>query len=198
MLSALRTQDLQPRSARLLMNNFPQQPIAPQSGGIKKQWIILGSVIGVLVIVMGGCVACGALVGLSSLSDQNVASNDGEDPDNPRKSSGGNRGASSGTLAGTTWTGTSNCDDGDKIEMVMKFADSGNPIYEYQTKSGLRSVELTEAGQSFRFVPPGGGVNSITLDSLDVSSERVSHVMSFSSERTSGRHSRPKSLKNRH
>jgi hypothetical protein len=70
--------------------------------------------------------------------------------------------------------------------MIFKFADSGNPIYEYQTKSGLRSVELTEPGQLIRFVPPGGGVTSITVDSLDVSSDRASHVMSFSTERSGG------------
>jgi hypothetical protein len=174
-----------PTPGRLNMNNFPHQPIPQQATGIKKQWIILGSVIGVLVLVLGGCVACGALIGLSSLNNSNLANTDGDDPDNPRRSS-GRSSASSGTLAGTTWTGTSNCDDGDNIQMIMKFADSGNPIYEYQTKSGQRAVELTEAGQSLRFVPPGGGVTSITIDSLDVSSDRVSHTMSFSTERTSG------------
>lgn len=169
------------------MDNFPNQPLPQQSTGIKKQWIILGSVIGVLVIVMGGCVACGALIGLSSFSNSNVASTDADDPDNTRRSSGRSRsGSGSGALAGTTWTGTSSCDDGESLQMVFKFADSGNPIYEYQTKSGLRSVELSEAGQLIRFVPPGGGVTSITVDSLDVSSDRVSHTMSFSTESSSG------------
>lgn len=169
------------------MDNFSNRPLPPQSTGIKKQWIILGSVIGVLVIVMGGCVACGALIGLSSFTNSNVASTDGEDPDDSRRSSGrSSSGSGSGTLAGTTWSGTSNCDDGDKLQMVFKFAESGNPIYEYQTKSGLRSVELSEVGQLIRFVPPGGGVTSITVDSLDVSSDRVSHTMSFSTESSSG------------
>jgi hypothetical protein len=170
-------------SRRPAMNNFPQQSLPPQSN--KKLWIILGSVIGLLVIVMGGCVACGALIGLSSLSNSNVANTDTDDPDSPRRSS-VKSGSSSGALAGSNWTGTSNCDDGDNLEMIFKFADSGNPIYEYQTKSGLRSVELTEAGQLIRFVPPGGGVTSITVDSLDVSSDRASHVMSFSTERSGG------------
>ncbi|MEP6742167.1 MAG: hypothetical protein ABJB61_06675 [bacterium] len=137
--------------------------------------------------MMGGCVACGALIGISSLSNQNVANADADDSDDQRRSSGrSNRGTNSGTLASTTSTGTSNCDDGESIQMNMKFAESGNPIYEYQTKGGLRSVELSEAGQSFQFVPPGGGVTSITLESIDVSSERVSHVMSYSKERSSG------------
>jgi hypothetical protein len=170
---------------RPAMDNFPQQPPPAESGGIKKQWIILGAVIGVLVIVLGGCVACGALIGLSSLSNSNVAETNTADPDSPRRSS-GRSGSSSGALAGTTWTGTSNCDDGDNLEMIFKFADSGNPIYEYQTKSGLRSVELSEAGQLIRFVPPGGGVTSITVDSLDVSTDRASHVMSFATESSGG------------
>lgn len=185
MLAALRTQDVRLPSRKVTMNNFPQQPIPPQSNGIKKQWIILGSIIGVLVVVLGGCVACGALIGLSSLNNSNLAGTGSDDPDNSRRSS-GRSSSGSGTLAGTTWTGTSNCDDGESLQMVFKFADSGNPIYEYQTKGGLRSVELTEAGQSFRFVPPGGGVTSITIDSLDVSNDRVSHIMSFSTERSSG------------
>lgn len=166
------------------MNNFPQQPIPEQTTGIKKQWIILGAVIGVLVLVMGGCVACGALIGLSSLNNSNTRA---DDPDNPRRSSGrGRSGASSGSLSGTTWAGTSSCDDGDNMQMIFRFADSGNPLYEYQTKSGQRSVEITEVGQSLRFVPPGGGVTSITIDSLDVANDRVSHTMSFSTERSYG------------
>ncbi len=169
------------------MDNFPNQPLPQQSTGIKKQWIFIGAVIGVLVIVMGGCVACGALIGLSSFSNSKVASTDADDPDNTRRSSGRSRsGSGSGALAGTTWTGASSCDDGESLQMIFKFADSGNPIYEYQTKSGLRSVELSEAGQLIRFVPPGGGVTSITVDSLDVSSDRVSHTMSFSTESSSG------------
>ncbi|HZE62799.1 MAG TPA: hypothetical protein VE056_02930 [Pyrinomonadaceae bacterium] len=63
------------------MNNFPQQPTPPQASGIKRQWIILGSVIGVLVLVLGGCVACGALIGLSSLTNSNLANTDADDPD---------------------------------------------------------------------------------------------------------------------
>lgn len=166
------------------MNNFPQQPLPPQTTGIKKQWIILGAVIGVLVLVMGGCVACGALIGLSSLNNSN---SEAQDPDNSRGSSErGNSDTSSGSLSGTTWTGTSTCDDGENMQMIFKFAESGNPLYEYQTKSGQRSVELTEVGQSLRFVPPGGGVTSITIDSLNVASDRVSHTMSFSTERSYG------------
>lgn len=166
------------------MNNFPQQPIPEQPTGIKKQWIILGAVIGALVLVMGGCVACGALIGLSSLSNSNTRAND---PDNPSRSSErGSSGTSSGSLSGTTWAGTSTCDDGDNMQMLFKFAESGNPLYEYQTKSGQQSVEISEVGQSIRFAPSGGGVTSIRVDSLEVGSDHVSHTMSVSTERSYG------------
>lgn len=89
-------------------------------------------------------------------------------------------------LAGTTWKGSFKCDDGEDIEANYRFAASGNPIYEYQTSSGAREVELESAGQTLRFVPPGGGVRNITIDDISVSAERISHTMSISNERTSG------------
>lgn len=164
------------------MNNFPPTPHAPSANSNKRTWIILGAVIGVLVIVMGGCVACGALIGLSQLSDEN-------DPGSANENRGGTldgRRASRGGLAGTSWSGTLDCNDGDNLPVNYKFADSGNPLYDYQTKSGLRSVELNEAGQSLRFVPPEGGVTNITFESLDVSAQRMSHSMRVSKERTGG------------
>jgi hypothetical protein len=89
-------------------------------------------------------------------------------------------------LAGTTWKGAFACDDGDELQANYRFADSGNPIYEYQTRAGGREVELTEPGQTLRFVPPGGGVTNIVLDSIDVSPESISHTMTISQEKASG------------
>ena len=91
-----------------------------------------------------------------------------------------------GELAGTTWTGSFKCDDGDEIQANYRFASSGNPIYEYQTSSGAREIELETAGQTLRFVPPGGGVRNIVLEDISVTSERMSHTMSVSEERASG------------
>jgi hypothetical protein len=84
-----------------------------------------------------------------------------------------------------TWTGTLRCDSGDELPAVFKVAESGNPIYEYQTKSGDREVELTNSGQTFRFVPPDGGVTNVTVDSLDVSADRIKFSMSMSEEKSS-------------
>ena len=146
------------------MTNYQKQPSPPenvqrQAESNKKLWIVLGSIIGMCVILMGGCVACGALFGLSKLSK--------------------------GALAGT-WNGTLNCDDGNDQPLIFKFADTGNPLYDYQTSSGLKEAELTSPGQSLRFVPPGGGVTNIVLDSISVSSDRMSHTMSVSRERSGG------------
>ena len=90
------------------------------------------------------------------------------------------------TLAGSTWKGTFKCDDGDELPANYRFAESGNPIYEYQTRSGQREVELTEPGQTFRFVPPGGGVTSVLLDAITVAPESINHTMTISQEKASG------------
>ncbi|HKR60597.1 MAG TPA: hypothetical protein VJS64_12830 [Pyrinomonadaceae bacterium] len=84
-----------------------------------------------------------------------------------------------------TWTGALKCDNGDELPAVFKVSESGNPIYEYQTKSGDREVELTNAGQTFRFVPPDGGVTNVMVDSLDVSADRIKFSMSMSEEKAS-------------
>ena len=91
-----------------------------------------------------------------------------------------------GELAGTTWKGSFKCDDGDEIQANYRFAESGNPIYEYQTSGGAREVELESPGQTLRFVPPGGGVRNIVLDEISITPDRVSHTMRISEERTSG------------
>lgn len=163
------------------MTYYAQQPSPPENIPMptksnKKLWIILGSIIGVLVIMLGGCVACGALIGLSRLSDDSQTASD----------SGPSGTGKGGALAATNWTGTLNCDDGDNLPVVMKFAETGNPLYDYQTSSGLREVELTSPGQSFRFVPSGGGVTNIELNSISVTSDRMNHTMSVSRERSAG------------
>jgi hypothetical protein len=110
-----------------------------------------------------------------------------------REHQSGNSGPSSrasdekvGELAGTTWKGSFKCDDGAEIQANYRFAESGNPIYEYQSSAGAREVELESPGQTLRFVPPGGGVRNIVLDDISITTDRVSHTMSISEERTSG------------
>ena len=130
-----------------------------------------------------------ALIYLSSLNNRNLASSDSDsnttDERQPSSSRRNGTGAP-GTLGGTTWKGNMNCDDGDNVPVVLRFAESGSPIYDYQTNNGPREVELTSSGQIVRFVPPGGGVTTVEVDSLSVSSNRVSQAVSISHEGGAG------------
>jgi hypothetical protein len=103
----------------------------------------------------------------------------GGNPANPAPGGGGKT-----SMAGT-WNGTINCEPGGSTEAVYKVSASGNPIYEYQTKSGARQEELTSTGQVVRFVPPGGGVANVQVSSLSVGSDQISYGLNISEERTS-------------
>jgi hypothetical protein len=116
----------------------------------------------------------------------NLAGSGGDRPSDDSGSSSRSTDRSASELAGTTWKGSFKCDDGNDIQANYRFAESGNPIYEYQTSGGAREVELESPGQTLRFVPPGGGVRNIVLEDISVSPERISHTMSISEERTSG------------
>ena len=144
----------------------------------KTLWIILGSLIGVLVLVMSGCVACGALVGLSALS------NEGSTSKSNSKGSGG--WGVGGGVGSTTWNGRLTCDDNSEDDLVFKFASNGNPIYLYQSSGGSREEELTGPGQNFRFPAAGGGVTYVNVESLETSSEGVNYTVKVSHERASG------------
>jgi hypothetical protein len=87
------------------------------------------------------------------------------------------------SVAGT-WIGTINCEPGGSTQAIFRVSDNGNPIYDYQTKSGAREAELTSAGQVVRFVPPEGGVAEVRLDALSVAPDRISYTLSISEERT--------------
>lgn len=114
-------------------------------------------------------------------------SNPGGGGDRDRRESGSSsRSTGEGGLAEASWTGMVQCDDGDEMEAKYRIAASGNPIYEYQSKSGPREVELTEPGQMIRFVPPGGGVTTVVVDSISATPERISYSMSISDESSGG------------
>jgi len=148
-----------------------------QNSSNKKLWIVLGSVIGGLVIIMSGCAACGAIIGISSLS------NGGSTSSNSRSSGGW---GASGGLANSSFKGTLNCDDGDNLPVVFKFAASGNPIYGYNTSSGSREVELEGQGQRLEYAAEGGGATYINLDEFSVSGDRMSYTMTVSHQRAGG------------
>ncbi|HKO62469.1 MAG TPA: hypothetical protein VJV03_14995 [Pyrinomonadaceae bacterium] len=103
----------------------------------------------------------------------------------------GNSGSSSSAsntneAAEGSWRGTVTCDNGNEMEASYKIASSGNPVYEYQSKSGPREVELSEPGQMVRFVPPGGGVTTVVVDSISTSPERITYSLNISEESSGG------------
>lgn len=113
------------------------------------------------------------------------------DRDSGNEGNSGNSGSSrsdSGTSDSGegSWRGTVSCDNGNTMDASYKIAPSGNPVYEYQSKSGPREVELTEPGQVVRFVPPGGGVTTVTVDSISTSPERITYSLSVSEESSGG------------
>jgi hypothetical protein len=88
------------------------------------------------------------------------------------------------SLMAGTWIGTINCEPGGSTQAVFRVSDNGNPIYDYQTRSGAREAELTFVGQVVRFVPPEGGVADVRVDALSVAPDRISYTLSISEERT--------------
>lgn len=121
------------------------------------------------------CVA----IGLScNLSDRG-SGNEGGSDDSGSSSSDSRSGEGS-------WRGTVSCDNGETMDASYKIASSGNPVYEYQSKSGPREVELSEPGQVVRFVPPGGGVTTVTVDSISTSPERITYSLNVSEESSGG------------
>lgn len=107
----------------------------------------------------------------------------GSDEDN---SSPSRSGSDAGDASSGSWKGTVSCDDGNNLEASYKIAESGNPVYEYQSKSGPREVELSERGQMVRFVPPGGGVTTVVVDSISASPQRITYSLSISDESSGG------------
>ena len=167
------------------MNNpFPQQvqnPTQPSSN--RKLWFI-GIALGVIVVCMGSCVACASYLAISALDEE-----DQDDAQGRRKVSASNpdrgRGGAS-ELAGGSWSGALNCEDGDTMPVVIKVSEEGLPVYSYLTRGGDREEPIRSVGQTFRFVPPEGGVFNAVVDSLSVSADRFSYSTTTSSERAGG------------
>lgn len=124
------------------------------------------------------CVAIGFSC---NLSDRDSGSESNSDNSGSSRSDSGTFDSEEGS-----WRGTVSCDNGNTMDASYKIASSGNPVYEYQSKNGPREVELTEPGQVVRFVPPGGGVTTVTIDSISTSPERITYSLSVSEESSGG------------
>jgi hypothetical protein len=176
------------------MNNPSQQRVeppnyAPPPSSNRKLWII-GIVLGLILVCMGGCVACASFLAISAFNEnrQDSAptrrSGVSERGNTPQNKEGVDQAATE--LAGGSWSGALNCEDGDTLPVVIKVSGDGMPVYSYRTRSGDREEAIRSVGQTFRFVPPEGGVFNAVVDSLSVSGDRFSYSTATSSERAGG------------
>lgn len=75
-----------------------------------------------------------------------------------------------------TWRGTVTV-DGQPTDFTATFSENGYFLYTYTTDAGLvRIVELSGPGQ-IRFVPPGGGVMTLQVESVVTRPGGVAYVM---------------------
>ena len=85
-----------------------------------------------------------------------------------------------------TWRGmlTSNGESGE-VEVV--FSSAGYPIYSYTNNRGItRQVELKQPGQRIEYVPQGGGVQTVVVNSINKQPGSVVLSLSGSFEKASG------------
>lgn len=81
-----------------------------------------------------------------------------------------------------TWRGTL---DGQVGEFTTAFSEDGYVLFEYTNNQGLvRTVELTAPGQ-IQFVPPGGGVTTVAVNSVVKRPAGVAYVLHIGFERAS-------------
>jgi hypothetical protein len=174
------------------MQNNPQPPYPP--AGVqppkskKKLWIILGIICGVLVIVMGGCLVGAGVLGLYVYknAESGITASRPTSISTDRTSSSPEPSTSEGGALTGIWKGTLDCTSGESLPSEFKVAESGNPIYTYQTRGGEREVELTSTGQAVRFVPPEGGVSNVEVETLSVFPEGITYALSLTGESSGG------------
>jgi hypothetical protein len=74
----------------------------------------------------------------------------------------------------------------EQVEFAVTFSERGYMLFNYQTNWGeVRTVELDQPLQ-FQYVPPGGGVRTMRVESVDQRSAAISYVFSSSFERSRG------------
>jgi len=84
-----------------------------------------------------------------------------------------------------TWRGPITV-EGQAAEFTATFSENGYFLYTYENNSGLvRTVELSGPGQ-IRFVPPGGGVMTLAVESVVQRPGGIAYVLHTGFERTSG------------
>lgn len=82
------------------------------------------------------------------------------------------------------WKGQLASADGSRAEVQIDFSAQGFPLYSYTNNKGLtRQIELSHAGQQVEYVPPGGGVQRMTVKNVERGPGRLSVRLVGSFER---------------
>lgn len=82
-----------------------------------------------------------------------------------------------GDLRGHGSADTMGCD--------LHVAGSGRPLWAFHDTNGFQKKELTHEGQQFQYVPPGGGVATVTVRSVTGSAMETGYVVDYSFEGSS-------------
>ena len=89
------------------------------------------------------------------------------------------------TISGM-WTGTlRQAGSDEELSCDLHVAESGRPLWAYHDAGGSQQRELTAVGQRFQYVPPGGGVVTVTVQSVTGSPVETGYVVDYSFEGTS-------------
>lgn len=73
------------------------------------------------------------------------------------------------------WKGRLASADGSQADVQIDFSAKGFPLYSYTNNQGLtRQLELSQVGQHIEYVPPGGGVQRMTVKSFAQGPNRLS------------------------
>ncbi len=84
------------------------------------------------------------------------------------------------------WQGMLSSPDGSQAEVQIDFSPQGFPLYSYTNNRGLtRQVELSHAGQTVEYVPPGGGVQRMVVQSVEKGQGRLTVRIAGAFERAS-------------
>jgi hypothetical protein len=83
------------------------------------------------------------------------------------------------------WTGRLTGQTNSIDDAQFKFSAAGNLVYEYRVRGGeVRSVEWTTIGQKVQYIPPDGGVQTITIQALDRGPGRLAIAQRWVFERS--------------
>jgi hypothetical protein len=84
------------------------------------------------------------------------------------------------------WKGTLTGADGSQAEVHIDFSPQGFPLYAYTNNRGIaRQVELSHVGQTVEYVPPGGGVQRMVVNTFEKAPGRLAVGIVGSFERAS-------------